>query len=306
MPHDMAPTYVSTHGVALALGVSVSTVKRWVDDGVLPARRTAGGHRKLLVADVLELARREVLPHADVSRLTSPRPAGREPATAVLANQLYGALISGDVQQVRALLHGPYRNGMSIEALADHVIEPAMKRIGLDWEAGRIDVMEEHRGSQLCAASLYELKAMLEYRAGRPCARAVGGAVEGDFSVLPSLLAQMVLLDAGWDAINLGSSTPFPTFMKAIVDLRPRLLWVSIAHVGSEEDFVAAYGKLYQLAEKSGVAVAVGGSGLTELVRSRIPYTTYGDRLGHLAAFARTLQPRPRRPRRGRPTKDRS
>ena len=34
-----------------------------------------------------------------------------------------------------------------------------MRRIGLDWAADRIDVMEEHRASQLCTAALYELKA---------------------------------------------------------------------------------------------------------------------------------------------------
>jgi hypothetical protein len=81
-------------------------------------------------------------------------------------------------------------------------------------------------------------------------------------------------------------------------------LWLSVCHPVTEEEeeeFVSRYRELYKKAEKAGVAVAIGGSALVENLRSKIPYTTYGDRLGHLVAFARSLNPRPSQPRRGRP-----
>lgn len=58
---------------------------------------------------------------------------------------------------------------------------------------------------------------------------------------------------------------------------------------------------MLRAAERHGVTVATSGHALQESLRSVIPYATYGDGLSHLATFARTLHPRPKRPRRGRP-----
>jgi excisionase family DNA binding protein len=301
MARQPGSSYVSTSEVAEALGLSVSTVKRWVDDGVLPAHKTAGGHRRLLVADVLELTRREGLPHGELLRLVGRDHEAGYLDSSVLSDELHQFLVSGDALGIRALVLGSYERSMSIEDLADTVIAPAMERLGLEWERGRIDVMEEHRASLLCEGALFELKAILEERAGRDRPLAVGGAAESDNAMLPSLLAQMVLLDAGWDAVNLGPNTPFHSFARAINELRPRLLWISVCHLGAADEFMRGQRELYRYAERRGVPVAVGGRALVEMIRAQIPYTTYGDGLRHLAAFARTLHPRPQRPRRGRP-----
>jgi methanogenic corrinoid protein MtbC1 len=214
---------------------------------------------------------------------------------------LHDATVRGDGAEVAAVIQQAYRSGVPLEQLADRVVAPAMARVGHDWETGRIDVWQEHRGTQLCAGALYQLKEEIEARAERERPVAIGGGPERDPYSLANLLAQLVLLDAGWEAINLGPNTPLPSFGRALRELRPRLLWLSASHLDDPAAFVAAHGELYRDAERQGVPVAVGGRALTEPVRSAIPYTTYGDGLAHLAAFARTLHPRPRPPRRGRP-----
>jgi MerR family transcriptional regulator, light-induced transcriptional regulator len=301
MKPDLTPTFLSTAQVADGLGVGVSTVKRWVQQGILPATKTAGGHRKLLLADVLEVARRNNLPVRDLALLSGGGRSVRRREPSDLWHELHHALLKGDTATVRAIVHGTYRTGMPIEVLADEVIGPAMHRIGLDWEAGSIDVMHEHRASQLCASVLFELKQVLEARARRQRPCAVGGAPEGDQSVLGTLLAQMVLLDSGWDAVNLGPNTPLKSLRLAIRELHPRLVWLSISHIEDNEAFSDQYAALYRQSQTAGAALVIGGRALAQSIRARLIYTAYGDGLTHLAAFAQTLHPRPRRPRRGRP-----
>ena len=294
--------YISTALAAEALGVGVSTVKRWVDEGILPAHRTPGGHRKLLRAEVLALARKGDLPREDIAGLVVP--AGKNGLDdKTLAKALFDAIRRGDAGESRAVLSRAYRSGMPIESLADRVISPVMAKIGHEWETDRIDVWHEHRATQVCTAALYDLQAELDLRAekGRPVA--VGGAPEGDPYVLPTLLAQLVLLDSGWAAVNLGPNTPFESLAHAVRTLRPRLVWVTASYLRDSDEFVASYLQFHAAAEQAGVPVAVGGQALTDPIRARMPYTTHGDGLTHLAAFARTLHPRPGRPKRGRPPK---
>jgi excisionase family DNA binding protein len=301
MKPSLTPNFLSTAQVAEGLGIGVSTVKRWVEEGILPATKTPGGHRKLLLADVLDVARRNNLPVRDLARLTAPVSGARHCNGSSLAEDLYQALLGGNSSTVRAIVHGAYRNGMPIETLADEIIGPAMHRIGHGWEIGSIDVMHEHRASQMCASVLFELKQVLETRSNRRRPIAVGAAPEGDQSVLGTLLSQMVLLDAGWDAVNLGPNTPLKSLSLAVSELRPRLVWLSMSHSVDEKLFQGEYLALYHHAQVAGAALVIGGRALLESVRAGLPYTAYGDGLKHLAAFARSLYPRPRRPRRGRP-----
>jgi excisionase family DNA binding protein len=295
--------YLSTSQVAESLGVSVSTVKRWVEEEILPAQKTAGGHRKLLLTDVLDLARRNNLP-LPAAGFHKRGKRSRTAAAADQADALYRSLVSGDALEVRRIIRNAYGGGIAVETLADEIIAPSMQRIGSDWETGKIDVLHEHRATQLCLDVLHELKSALENRARRARLLAVGGAIESDFSELPTLLAQMVLLQAGWDAINLGPNTPITSFRRALVELRPRLIWISFSHAVIDTVLRSDYRAFYERAEEQRVPVMIGGRALTEPLRSSLPYTAYGDGLANLASFARTLHRQPNRPKRGRPRHD--
>ena len=292
--------YISTAQVSRALGVSVTTVKRWVDDGVLPAHKTPGGHRKLLLQDVLRLVRDGKLPQTNLATLV---PLGGETKLDLqgIQLQLDEAIRANDAVRIGSLILGGYRSGHSIEVLADEVIAPTLRRIGHDWERDIISVMHEHRISQAFVSALYQLTAHLRghVEPNRPVA--LGGSPEFDHYILPTLLARMTLLDTGWNAINVGPNTPFSAFFTAMDELKPQLIWLSVSHLADPELVTEPYRNFYKAAEARGIAVALGGQALTLELRSKLHYTTFGDGCVQLAAFARMLHVQPKLPKRGRP-----
>ena len=126
--------YISTMRAAAALGVSISTVKRWVDDGVLPAHRTAGGHRKLLRAEVLALARQGALLNRDLTGLSVASIGDQPLDLQSTSTALLNAVLQGDGIEASALIRRAYHSGAAIEALADQVIAPVMDQVGHEWE----------------------------------------------------------------------------------------------------------------------------------------------------------------------------
>ena len=297
MPADR---YLSTPRASQVLGVSASTVKRWVDQGILPAHKTPGGHRRILATDLLRLVRGGRLPFVDLEPVSGTEAKRELPGSELLTERLVVALERGDAEAARSVVAATHELGMPVDRLADEVIAPAMARIGHGWETGRLDVYQEHRGTQTCLAALHDLRARIgPLPAGSPVA--VGGSPESDHYLLATLLAELVLRENGWAAVNIGPNTPAASFRLALAQLKPRLLWISFSHLPDPVGFLTGYRPLYEDARVAGVAVVVGGRALTERVRARMPYTAFGDSMAHLAAFAQTLHPIGRPPRRGRP-----
>ncbi len=291
--------FLSTAEVAKALGVGVTTVKRWVDENLLPAHKTPGGHRKLLRADVIRFAKNGSFPDANLSLLGIV--ANGMKTTADCRREFMVALHARDGNAIREFIQHAHKSQMPVSTLADEIIAPAFAEIGHDWETDRIDVYHEHHSSQLVAAALYELKNQLgaATRGNRPLA--IGGSPEGDPYLLSNLLIEVMLLEQGWRVQNFGPNTPLKSLRKALVEQKPRLLWISVNYLDDVDDFARQYRSLYAEAKDMDVSVALGGPVLTDDVRSRIIYTTFGDGLSHLSDFAASIAPQAKRPRRGRP-----
>lgn len=283
--------YVSPNEISRSLGVSETTVKRWVDSGRLAAHKTAGGHRRILVADVLSFINEKKLPFVDLSLLVKPDEKAAPLDLPSRRQRLFESLVTGDGDMARQLVLDAHNAGFAVQQIGDELVAPVMWKVGHVWSEQTIDVYQEHLATQLCLGALLSLKAKLEQSitpsATRPLA--LGGGCEGDHYFLANLLVEMTFRDMGWRVSNIGPNTPFASYIRAIDELEPRLVWISCSHIPDMDRFVEGYSVLYRHAIKKGVMVSIGGRCFDEETRRRIRFTHFGDRLDHLVDFARSL-----------------
>lgn len=125
-------------------------------------------------------------------------------------------------------------SGMTIPALYQRVIAPAMHGIGDLWEKGAITVADEHAATALTHRVLASLRppVRVEVFGGRGAeepgrGRALLAAVEGEQHALGLRMVADVLEDSGYSTIYLGADVPTDALMHSVDALSPDLLALS-------------------------------------------------------------------------------
>lgn len=287
----MAEEFFSPKQIAQAIGVSESSLKRWCDKGLIDTHRTAGGHRRLLLREVLDFIREKGYTLEDPQLLGLPAGLGQgEASLEKLRDPFYQALKQGDEMQCRRIVLDLFLAKTSVSSICDQLIAPSMHTVGAHWECGAIEVYQERRGCEIIEHCMYELRGLLP--SPPPNApRAMGGTPATDPYRLPTLMVEMTLRERGWQADNLGTNLPAESLSQAIQDINPRVFWLSVSAFSSEADFLESYQHIYQQAVESNVAVIVGGAALTEPVRHKMQYSCFCDTLQHLVSFIETIYP---------------
>ena len=284
------PHVLTTKELALAIGVSESSIKRWADDGTLHASRTAGGHRRILLPEAIRFVRetRAAVVHPEILGLPDVAAAVRDSTgPADDAERLYAYLVAGEAVQARGMVQSLYLGGSSVAAIVDGPLRAAMHRIGELWQHEPAGVFLEHRATDISIQALNQLRLTLPDAGGQPVA--VGGAPEGDPYLLPSLAAATCLAAEGFDTVNLGPDTPYATLEEAARRLRPVLIWLSVSGAQPSERVAAATAALASALQPLGTSVIVGGRAF-HAQPGAPPNLHAGTSMAELVAYARGVR----------------
>lgn len=280
-------TYLSPRELADALGVSESSIKRWVDDGELAAVRTAGGHRRITRSEAIRFSRAKSLLPLRLELLSIVRAriedcALDEPRRVAAFHR---ALLDDDRPRAFGLLMSAYLAGESIASLCDGPIRLALERIGELWRHDEKGILFEHRATDLCMHSVAMLRSALPPVAENAPV-AAGSAGSEDSYLLPSLMCAAVLAEAGFRDVNLGPCTPVATTLAAVETYRPLLVWHTASLGKNDVPELAA--AIAQLEGTTAPRLVVGGRALAS-APLRADVVSLPD-MQQLQSFARELR----------------
>mgnify|MGYP000368437107 CR=1 FL=1 len=257
-------------------GVAPDTLRKWEQRyGVLHPTRTAGGQRRYTERDV---ARVEWLR----DRLGEGWRIGE--AARVLAESSGPALDDpADLHDALLEAAAAAPGAASIDALLDQalavlplgravteVIAPALRRVGEEWQAGRLSVAREHA---LSAKVRSRLDLLLGEARGGVRGTAVLACAPGEQHELGLLMLAVLLQADGWRAEYLGQDTPVAEAVEFAEAIGARLLCVTAARRPPLE---ALREGLESLDRRPAPALVVGG-GVVAAEDARSLRATYQD-----------------------------
>ncbi len=246
--------------LAAVVGVSQSSIKRWVDAGHIIVTRTAGGHRRISRSAALQFIRSRRMRVVRPDLLGIPDFSGVDQpieAAPLSGEFLHRLLVAGNTAQVRRVITASFLSGTDAATLFDGPITDALARVGEIWKTDQRGVVIEHGATAAFIEVIGQLVALM----GIPddaAPLAIGGAPASDPHIIPSQMVAAVFAEAGWRTMNMGPNTPGHAILDATEMHQPDLVWLAVKARLSAREIDELIDLCVALDER-GIEVVVGG-----------------------------------------------
>lgn len=242
--------------VAQALGVGVSSIKRWTDDGELESIKTVGGHRRYTLAAVWSFAQARGFSTEALPPVEDIDFEGAEliaPSAEELCGSLVAALREGDGASIRRIFarHAAWEGGSA--AFFDRVVGRALELLGEEWFSGDAGVDEEHRASNLLLEWFERLRPQNETEGDV----ALLACPPGELHDLPLRMVRLILEWNGWTTDYLGASLPWNALESALESKRPRVVLMSARSAEAFDE--EAFRRIATLGKRRNTLIGIGG-----------------------------------------------
>jgi len=267
--------YLSSNDVAEILGINISTLKRWTDSGVIECAKTVGGHRKFTMQHIRDYYKNqgvagknndlglEHIQHKKIYDLINKKNFSE------LARILADASLESDDLSVSTIINGAYMKGIKVEFICDEIIEPASTIVENALRQGYLSHVETFISRKLITRVVEGLNQ------NKPNGSFNGKTAlcvnfEDNLPDLGVVMSEIVLRHNGYNVLNAGSHADLGNLQAVVEKKKVDLILFFLCDMQccmatvkeNLEKTEAQTKEITQLAEKEGVKVLFGGTGL--------------------------------------------
>ena len=263
----MIEHYISSEEASNIIGVNVSTIKRWADKGQIDCEITAGGHRKFLMRHITKFLNKNTKYRSRLNILPYDSSEQQQLSQLIIKKQIpeltdifFSASIDGDRETCQHIMNGLYLSGLQLHEIYDNLISPAFTSIGEAWRKGDLAIYCEHVASKVVLGCIHGMYSVIK-RPEKTLGLAICIGLKDDHHEIPLFVTEQILLDKGFDVINIGTDTPLEKIETLFKECKPHRLYISSTVVidanSTESDLV----KLFALANDYNALIFLGGRG---------------------------------------------
>jgi excisionase family DNA binding protein len=266
--------FLNSEEAANVLGVNVSSIKRWTDEGKLECIRTVGGHRKFQMDHLANFLEKNKKKASKVSVFKVENSQDLELNYYILKGSfdylksfLLKQALKSNRDGVQQVLTGLYLGQYPLYQIYDDLLVLVLHEIGDRWMEKKLSVIEEHISSQIIRDAVIRLQGII-----RVPKKKIGNVIclnlSNELHDIGLKMVQNILELRGFKTYYSGQKTPFFDFEQMLLIYKPDRLYISSTYVENPETDQKEINLLFDICEKKSIEIFIGGAGFDLLDHS--------------------------------------
>jgi len=263
--------YFNSHDAAKILGVNVSTIKRWTDEGKLECIQSIGGHRKFMMDHFTEFLGKNNKKVSKINLFPIESDSDLEISHHILkgnfdflVDYLKEQAFLSHRGQVQYVMNGLYLSQYPLYGIYDKLITRVLYKIGSEWESGNISITEEHIATQTIRDSIVRLQGIIRIPSEK-----IGNALclnlSHEMHDIALKMVDHILELKGYRVLFSGQITPLMKMEQVFQAFNPERVYISTTIIDNPEIIQAEFDEICQLCESHKASIYIGGQGFDHI-----------------------------------------
>lgn len=257
---------------AKILGVNVSSIKRWTEEGKLECIKTAGGHRKFNIAHLTKFlkenkkqtSRVNLFPienETDIKISHQVLKGDMETLQTLVLEQAFAC----NRERVLHILNSLYLADHPLYQIYDKLLKPVFYKIGDLWRNEKISILDEHFATQTIRDSMIRLQGIIRLPKEKIgtvfCLTLTDDLHDTALKMIDHLLELR-----GYKILYSGQMTPYFNFKRLLDEVeRPERIYISSSYITNLKTTQEEFDKICAECVKHDIKAFIGGNGFDKL-----------------------------------------